>query len=252
MRASIGWLLPAIIFLVLLGTWWLVVVVFRPPPYLLPAPGPVLDRIVEDRSILLENLLATSLVAMQGLFLSVIIGVGLGFLVAKSEAARILLTPTIVATQSVPKIALAPLLIVWLGLGILPKLIVVVLIVVFPIMLATIVGIRSVSQETILVARSMGAGANDLYWRVVAPSAAPFLAGAFRLASSLALIGALFAEFVGGIKGIGIQMVFAIGTHDTVLAVGALIVTALAGVVIYGLASLLARLATARVTRYPS
>ena len=157
--------------------------------------------------------------------------------------------PAIIATQSVPKIALAPLLVVWLGLGALPKLVVVVLIVVFPIILATIVGIQSVTTEKLYLVRSMGARTMDVGRYVLAPTAAPYIAAAFKLGASLALIGALFAEFVGGKEGIGIQMVFAIGLHDTELAFGALLITSLAGIALYGCASAVANAATSSVTR---
>jgi NitT/TauT family transport system permease protein len=238
--------LPVIAVGLILGAWLLVQAVFHPAEYLLPAPGTVLNRMVEDRASLLSNLADTVKVAILGLFLSLVLGVLIGLAMARSTAVMALLMPAIVATQSIPKIALAPLLVVWLGLGIAPKLVVVVLITFFPIILGTVVGIQSVSGSTMLLARSTGMTSVNLYRYVLLPSAAPYIAASFRLGASLALIGALFAEFVGSTSGIGTKMVLAIGTHDTVLAFAALIVTALGGMVLYAAAAGLTKLVTRR------
>jgi ABC-type nitrate/sulfonate/bicarbonate transport system permease component len=128
-------------------------------------------------------------------------------------------------------------------------MVVVVLITFFPIILGTVVGLESVTQSTMLLARSMGVRSLALYRYILFPTAAPYIAAAFRLGASLAVIGAIFAEFVGSTEGIGTKMMLAIGTHDTVLAFGALIVTAVAGILFYAVASAIAKAVTSRVER---
>ena len=239
--------LPLASLVLVVGVWWAAVKVFQLPLYLLPSPEVVFSRIRQEWLVLLTNSVATAQVAVAGLLCSLILGVSLGLVIARSGWARALLMPTILATQSVPKIALAPLLVVWLGFGPQPKLIVVLLITFFPIILGTIVGVQTVSLSMILLARSMGMKSWSLYRHIILPSAAPYIAASFRLASSQAIIGALFAEFVGSNIGLGNLLLVAIGTNDTVLAFAAVVVTSAVGLIIYLGATTLARLATIRV-----
>jgi len=165
--------------------------------------------------------------------------------------ARLILIKPIVAIQSIPKLALAPLFVVWLGFGALPKLIVTVLITFFPLVLATVVGVESVPLRTVHLTRSMGCRGPRFLRYLLLPSAAPYVAAAFRTSATLAVVGALVAEFVGAEKGLGNYLLIASGNRDTEGAFGAILVVAVMGIIFYAGASLLARVATMRLgSRY--
>jgi NitT/TauT family transport system permease protein len=235
---------PVVSFALLIALWALAVEVFDIEPYLLPSPDVVASRLVEDRELLATNAEATTTVALLGFVISLFLGIGLGLLIARYRAVRQLTMPAILATQSVPKIALAPLLIVWFGFGTLPKLIVAVLVTFFPILLGTILGVERTPRSAVELARSMGLRGPRLLWRVVLPHAAPAIGTAVRLSATLALIGALFAEFVASEKGLGTVILMAAGTQDTALTLAAVVVISVLGILMYVGASLMVRLAT--------
>jgi NitT/TauT family transport system permease protein len=201
----------------------------------------------ENRTELLTNTWATGRIAALGLLLSFVVGVPVGLLVARYRVARRILMPPIVALQSLPKVALAPLFVAWLGFGIAPKLIVTVLITFFPLTLATIVGIESITISTAHLARSMGCRSIAFLRYIQLPTAAPYVAAAFRTSATLAVVGTLVAEFVGSIDGLGNLLLIASGNRDTALAFGAIMTVALLGVAFYVSAALIARAATLRL-----
>lgn len=240
-------LLPVAALLVILGLWWITVRVFNIPQYILPDPSSVFTSMAENRTELLTNTWATGRIAALGLLLSFVVGVPVGLLVARYRVARRILMPPIVALQSLPKVALAPLFVAWLGFGIAPKLIVTVLITFFPLTLATIVGIESITTSTAHLARSMGCRSITFLRYIQLPTAAPYVAAAFRTSATLAVVGTLVAEFVGSIDGLGNLLLIASGNRDTALAFGAIVTVALLGVAFYVAAALIARAATLRL-----
>jgi NitT/TauT family transport system permease protein len=250
-RSWIPVLLPAISLSAVLLLWWAVVTIFSIPRYIVPSPGAVFSSMAENRTELLTNAWATGHIAALGLMLSLVIGVPVGLIVGRFQFARRILMPPIVALQSLPKVALAPLFVAWLGFGIAPKLIITVLITFFPLTLSTIVGVESITVSTAFLARSMGCRSIAFLRYIQLPSAAPYIAAAFRTSATLAVVGALVAEFVGSINGLGNLLLIASGNRDTTLAFGAILTVALLGVVFYVGAAALARAATSRLgTRY--
>ena len=246
-RSVVQLVLPIISLGVVLAMWWLVVSVFDIPRYIVPDPGSVFSSMAENKSDLLTNAWATGRIAGLGLLLSFVIGVPLGIAVARYRVARRLLMPPIVALQSLPKVALAPLFVAWLGFGAAPKLIITVLITFFPLMLSAIVGAESISLSTAYLARSMGCRSVAFLRYIQLPSAAPYIAAAFRTSATLAVVGALVAEFVGSIDGLGNLLLVASGNRDTTLAFGAILTVAILGVLFYVTAAALARAATLRL-----
>ena len=179
---------------------------------------------------------------------ALVIGVVLGMAIGWWTVVRKLLWPPIIVTQSIPKIAIAPLLIVWFGYGAFPKLIVVVLVTFFPILEACAVGIRSLPHcSTFILAQSMGLRSVTLFFKILLPASLPYLMGAFQVASSLALIGALTAEFVGAERGIGVILRTAIGNQDTPLAFASILLCAITGSLIYGASMGITRLIAASI-----
>ena len=144
----------AIVFLI--GAWFVCVWAFRPPVYILPSPARVWAKTIDQWSSLFVGILATTQVAIAGLMVALVIEVVLGMAIGWWTVVRKLLWPPIIITQSIPKIAIAPLLIVWFGYGAFPKLIVVVLVTFFPILEACAVGIRSLPRSTFILAQSIG------------------------------------------------------------------------------------------------
>lgn len=235
---------PLVALVLVVGVWALATRVLEPPPYIIPSPGRVMEAFTERWGELLSNMAATLRSAVLGLVISAVLGMAVGFAIARSKAVERILLPPIVVTQTIPKIALAPLFVVWFGFGLLPKLIIVVLVTVFPILIATRVGVSSVPTSTLALARSMGLRSVALVRKILLPASAPHLAGAFRVSASLALIGAIYAEYVGSSEGIGVVLLTSIGTQNTALTVAAIVLSALTGSLIYLAATAVTRLAT--------
>jgi NitT/TauT family transport system permease protein len=224
-----------LVFAVWSGVYW----ILRPPAYVLPAPLDILGRVVDARELLLESSGMTARVALIALAVSSALGIPLGIAVARWRLIRATVMPPIVAIQSVPKIALAPLMVAWFGFGTLPQVVVAVLVTFFPLMLAAIVGVDTIPRNTIFVARSMGYRGPRLLRYIVLPAIAPHVAAAFRMSATLALVGAIVAEFVGSSGGLGNAMMVAMGVRDMELVFAALIATALLGVLLYSAASVI-------------
>lgn len=240
-------LVPVVLLVLAFVAWGAVVAVFDFPRYVLPKPTEVLRRLWDERLPLGESAIATFTIAAVGLVLSVMIGIPVGLAIGRWRLIRRILMPPIVAIQSIPKIALAPLFVVWLGFGAAPKLIIAVLITFFPLVLATVVGVETVPLRTAHLARSMGIRGPSFLRYVLVPSTAPYFVAAFRTSATLAVVGALTAEFVGSEKGLGNYLLIASGNRDTEGAFAAILVVAVGGIVFYAGASLLAKLATVRL-----
>lgn len=246
-RSRLDPLLPVISFAVVLVAWWAIVGLFSIPPYIIPSPAAVAASMAENRSSLLSAAWATGTVALIGLGTAVVIGIPTGLLIARWPLARRLLMPPLVAIQSLPKVALAPLFVAWLGFGLGPKLLITVLITFFPLTLATIVGVESVSVSTVHLARSMGCSGRRFLSYILLPTAAPYIGAAFRTSATLAVVGTLVSEFVGSANGLGNLLLIASGNRDTALAFAAILTVAILGVVLYVGAAAAARLASVRL-----
>jgi NitT/TauT family transport system permease protein len=240
-------LVPAISLAALLVLWAGAIALFDIPKYVIPSPISVIDRMIEERADLASEAIATGSIAALGLLLSIVVGIPLGLMIGLWRSSRRILMPPLVALQSLPKVALAPLFVAWLGFGVAPKLIITVLITFFPMTLATIVGVESVTITTERMARSMGCRGGKYVRYVVLPSAAPYVAAAFRTCATLAVVGTLVAEFVGSANGLGNLLLIASGERDTTLAFGAIIAVAILGIVFYMAAAITARAATRRL-----
>jgi NitT/TauT family transport system permease protein len=241
-------LYPTMAIAVLMIAWFIGVWLFRPPLYVLPPPTRVWEKTVDQWPSLYEGIVATTQVALAGLMVAVVVGVVLGMSIGWWTAVRKLLLPPIIITQSIPKIAIAPLLIVWFGYGAFPKLIIVVLVTFFPILEACAVGIRSLPRSTFILSQSMGLRSTALFFKILLPASLPYLMGAFQVSASLALIGALTAEFVGAEVGIGVVLRTAVGNQDTALAFASILLCAVAGTLIYALSMGITRLIAASVS----
>src|SRR5215471_1825152 len=177
----------------LLVVWQLATTLFALPAYLLPSPLRIVQQIQRDWLLLLSHGWVTLLEVVAGFVISVLIGVPIAIWVTYSKAFDEAVYPLIVGSQTIPKVALAPLLLAWFGFGLAPKIVIVVLVAFFPIVINSVVGLRSAPVEMLHLARSMGSSAAQIFWRFRLPQALPNIFAGMKLATVLAVIGAVVA-----------------------------------------------------------
>lgn len=217
--------------------WELAVIILDQPAFILPPPRLVGERfwqLVMDGS-LLRHMAVTLGEVLAGLVLGVCAATALGYWLAKSRLVERLLSPFIVASQSVPIVAIAPLLIIWFGPGLLSKLLICALIVFFPVLVNTVVGLRSVPEELAELMRSLQATRWQTALLLEVPAALPVFLGGLRIGATLSVIGAVVGEFVGSDRGLGFLINVGRGQYDTALVFAAVFTLVVMAVSLYGL-----------------
>ena len=235
--------LPLVAMLAVLIVGAAAVQVFAIPDYLLPAPLDVARRTIRDWHVLARHGVYTLESVLVGFAAGVLVGVPLAFAVVMSRSLERVMMPFLVMSQTIPKVAIAPILVVWLGFGILPKIAVVFLITFFPIVVSTVVGLKSVESDMIDLVRSMGARTWKIMLRVRGPSALPQMFAGFKIAICLSVVGAIVGEFVGSDRGLGYLLLTSTGTLDGTLVWSALFILIALGIVLFAIVSKLERLA---------
>jgi NitT/TauT family transport system permease protein len=230
-------------FAIVFAVWELVVRIFAMPEYLLPGPGPVFASLAKNIVTLAYQTWWTAGTVLVGFVFAAAFAIPLAVVIVTSPVLERLIYPPMVATQSIPKIALAPLFIVWFGFGVVPKVAVAFLIAFFPIVIDTIVGLRSIDPAMIQLARSMGAPPHRIFLKLRLPHALPAIFGGLKVASSLAVVGALTGEFVGSDRGLGYLLVQASGNLNTALLFATLVVLSAMAMVLFYLVEVLERIA---------
>jgi len=197
---------PAAFILLLLLAWSLVCVSKIVPPYLLPSPYAVIEALAGDFPLLAAHAGTTLTEALFGLFLSVVFGVLTACVMDRFEPLYLAVYPVLVLTQTIPAIAIAPLLVLWMGFGMAPKVLLIFITCFFPIAVSTLSGLRSVDQDVVDLFRSMGASPLQILARVkLKASLDSFFAG-LKLAAAYSIIGAVISEWLGGAGGLGVYM----------------------------------------------
>lgn len=225
--------LSAAVFLV---AWQLVVLVSGFKSFVLPGPWTVAERFVRAwaEGTMLPHVETTLVEILLGFAIGATIALAVGVLLARSHLAERLLSPYLVAAQATPVLALAPLIVLWFGNGLMSKLVITTLIVFFPVAVATMVGIRSVDPRLLEMARGFRATGWQVIARVEIPAALPAILGGMRVGVTLAVIGAIVGEWAGGEKGLGVLINIARGSlFDTPLMFAALAMLAVIGVTLY-------------------
>jgi NitT/TauT family transport system permease protein len=217
----------------LLLLWELAVDLGRIPVFVLPAPSNIWASIVKNWSALLAHSWVTLLETLAGFGLSVVIGIPLAFFIVYSRIFDRVIYPMLVASQAVPKVALAPILLVALGYGIAPKIIVAFLIAFFPVVVNTVTGLASVDRDTLNLMHSMGASKMDVFRKVRFPHAVPSMIAGFKVAIAFAVVGAVVGEFVGSRSGLGYYMLLATGNFDTPLVFACVVFLTLMGIILF-------------------
>jgi NitT/TauT family transport system permease protein len=221
---------PLLTFLALIALWGALVAIFRVPDYLVPAPQAVLPKLVQARQALWQNTLTTLREIVIGFVITVALSIPLGLLIALSMVARRVAYPVLVFIQLVPKIAVAPLFLVWFGFGIQSKVLLTVLLSFFPLLLASIAGFQALDTRLLYLTRSMGASAWQTFWHVRFPSALHVIFAGLKTTATIAATAAIVAEFVGSNAGLGYQLLVATGVLDTPLIFAILLILTVIGI----------------------
>ncbi len=212
------------------------------PAYILPAPTDIAARLVESWAILWDALLVTTAEILIGFVLGVALGVGLAIPIAYSTTVRNTLYPLIVASQAVPKIAIAPLLVLWLGFDIWPKVAVTALMVFFPVTVTTAEGLSSVDRNLIDLLRSVSATQTQIFLRIRVPHALPHIFSGLKVGITLAVVGAVVGEWMGADSGLGYLLTYANTMLDSTLLFAALFLLVALGVLLFVLVDVAERL----------
>lgn len=219
--------------LVLILIWELSVQIGKVPAYILPAPTAIAGVFGNYWHRLLPNALVTLSEVLIGFIGAVVVGVPLAVMIVYSRAMEKAVYPLIVASQTVPKVAIAPLLLTWFGYGMTPKIVIVILLAFFPIVINSVMGLKSSSREMIYLARSMGASGFQTFWRFRLPQALPSIFAGLKLATVLSVIGAVVAEFIGADKGLGYLILIAGANFDITRQFASIILITLIGVLFF-------------------
>jgi NitT/TauT family transport system permease protein len=217
----------------LLLLWEVAVRVLAPPPILLPAPSAIAVELADAPRYFLRHAAFTLWTTLAGFALSVVLGVALAVAIVASRWADRVVTTILVVLNSLPKVALAPLFVIWMGTGAEPKIAIAVMLAIFSIVADVALGLRSVDPEALALARVHRAGAWRILWKLRLPNALPALFVGMKVSISFALVGAIVGEFVGGSAGLGYVILVAQGQFDTVRVFAALVVLGLIGTLLF-------------------
>lgn len=210
-------------------------------PIILPPPSTVFAELWSEPIWYLRHAWYTLLVTLGGFLIAVVVGVALAVLIVESKLFEKTVYALIVAMNSVPKVAIAPLFVIWLGTGAEPKLAIAFLIAVFAIVIDTVLGLRSVPPDILDLGRALRGTRAMMLWRIRFPCALPSMFAGMKVAISLALVGAIVGEFVSSQRGLGYVILSAQGTFDTARVFAAIFLLALMGILLFALLGWLER-----------
>jgi NitT/TauT family transport system permease protein len=230
---GIGWsLLPPLTFIAIVALWSASISIFRIPAYLLPGPAGVFARIVSDAPMLWSHSLITLTEILLGFGLTVVTAIPLGLAIALSRVAKQIIYPPLMLMQLVPKIAVAPLFLVWLGFGMESKVLLTVLMTFFPLLLASISGFQILDDRFLYLTQSMGATSWQTFRYLRFPAALPVIFSGIKTSATIAATAAIVAEFVGANSGLGYVLLRSTSTMDIELTFAVLVVLTIIGIII--------------------
>ncbi|MBN1202115.1 MAG: ABC transporter permease [Anaerolineae bacterium] len=238
------WLLAPAFGLALLLIWEAVARSGLYAAFIVPSPGDVAHRwreIAADGS-LVRHTAVTLREVLTGLLIGVAAAFWLGYLIAKSRVVAYMLMPYLIALQAVPIVAIAPLLIIWFGPGIASKVIICALLVFFPMLVNTVLGVRNIPPELRDLMASLEATPLQTFWHLELPAALPIVLGGLKVSATLSVIGAVVGEFVSASEGLGYLINFGRGTYDTPLVIAIVLTLTALALALYGLAAWLEHL----------
>jgi putative hydroxymethylpyrimidine transport system permease protein len=235
--------LPVALLALLVGAWEAAAHLFGIENYLLPAPSEVARALVEDRGLLAPDTWVTAQEVIFGFLLALVVGLALATALHFSSVLRRTVYPLVVASQAVPVVVIAPILVIWFGFGIAPKLIVIALICFFPIVVNTLDGLRSVDPAQVKMLRTLNASRLDTFRHLETPAALPYLFSGAKIAIAVSVIGAVFGELVGSDAGLGHAI--QVGTAELLTArvFAAVLILSLMAIALFALVSVIERYA---------
>jgi NitT/TauT family transport system permease protein len=226
-------LYPLVGVAIILLIWQLYTDLFGINRIVLPSPTDILWASAANWPVLLRECWPTFLESVLGFILAIVIGIPFAVCVANSRVLNLTLYPILIATQSVPKVAVAPIILVWFGLGMQSKLVIAFLVAFFPIVVDTAAGMRATSAGLLELARSLRASPLQVFLKVQFPSALPFIFAGSKVAVTLAVIGAVIGEFIGSVGGLGNLLLTANSQLDSPLAWAALVWLSALGILLF-------------------
>ena len=238
-KAGFGWAAPVVTGVLIVAAWHFGVRLSGVPESFLPSPGAVLTTLLEERAVLWESTLTTLTETLSGVLLAVASALVWALVLDRSRFLRRALTPYLIASQTVPIIVLAPLMLLWFGFGLLPKTLLVALFAFFPIVLSTLAGLDATPPERRDLMRSYAATPWQTFRYLRLPGALPSFFAGLRITLTYSVTGAIFAEYVGGFSGLGILLQTAANARATPLVFAAVVVIALLSAGLVGLVRVL-------------
>lgn len=236
---AFGWLVelwrPVVFVAILFVAWWVVTANGWVAPYILPSPGDTWDALANNAAYLGGHTWVTTVETVIGFAIAVVVGELVAVMMIYSKTVEKTAYPLILFAQVIPKIAVAPLFVVWLGFGMEPKIVVAVLMAFFPIVVSGMAGLKSVDPEILELTSTMGASSIKTFLKVRLPASLPQLFSGLKIAATLAVTGAVVGEFVGANEGLGYVILQANGNIDTAMLFAALIIMSLMGVLLFAL-----------------
>ncbi|MBS0246871.1 MAG: ABC transporter permease [Proteobacteria bacterium] len=236
-----NWLRPLIFLVFLTVAWDLVIRLFHIPPYQIPKPADVIETLWTDWPNLLAQSVPTTIATVQGFILSALFGIPMAMLIVGSRTVESYVYPLLVFSQSIPKIAIAPLFVVWFGFGMLPKVLSAFLLGFFPVVVSAVQGFKSVEPDMLDLARAMEASRLQIFRMVRLPHALPAIFSGLKVSITLAVVGAVVGEFVGSNSGLGFVLQRSIGNFELPTMFAALVMLSLIGVILFWVVDLIER-----------
>jgi NitT/TauT family transport system permease protein len=237
-----AWVRPVLFLALLIGVWDITIRIFRIPPYQIPKPADVLLTLWTEGPQLLEQAVPTTIATVQGFLLAAVFGIGIAVLIAGSRTVESYIYPLLVFSQSIPKIAIAPLFVVWFGFGMMPKVLSAFLLGFFPVVVSAVQGFKSVEPEMLDLARAMEANRLQIFRMISFPHAMPAIFAGLKVSITLAVVGAVVGEFVGSNNGLGFVLQRSIGNFELPTMFAALVILSLIGVVLFWILDAIERL----------
>jgi NitT/TauT family transport system permease protein len=232
-RSIPDWILALGLMAAVMAAWELIIRFFHVPTFVLPAPSAVIDSLIANRAQLASATVATAIEILLGFVLAAFTGIVVALTIVRFERFGRALYPLIVLFQNVPKVALAPIFVLWFGFDLAPKVALIVVIAFFPVAIDMLAGLQSVEPSFVALMQSVGANRGKILLRVRIPHSLPFLMAGLKVAITFSVIGAIVGEFAGANQGLGYVIEFASTQLDTPLIFSALVVVSVLGLAFY-------------------
>ncbi|EHR60198.1 ABC-type nitrate/sulfonate/bicarbonate transport system, permease component [Saccharomonospora cyanea NA-134] len=226
---------PIALLAALFVAWWVVTAAELVEPYLVPSPGDTFAAIAEAPDYFWQHTWTTTYETLLGFVIATAIGVASALVMVQSPTVEKTLYPLLLFAQVIPKIAIAPLFVVWLGFGLGPKIVVAVLMAFFPVVISMVTGLKSVDPEMLELSATMGAKPGQTFWKIRFPASLPHLFSGLKVAATMAVTGAVVGEFVGADAGLGYVILQANGNLDTPVLFAGLLIMSVLGVLLFAL-----------------